>query len=241
MLFAGYGTGFRAGGYNDFAVQPPFAPETNASVEAGVKGDFFERRLSLSLTGYRNEYSNLQLRAGVPTGGAIITNAADSEIKGFEFEFNARPFEHTVISANTSYTDAVFKHFPKAVDIFNNFVDASGNHLPNAPRWQAFVSVGQEFPLKNGWTATTEINYRWRDTIYFYFTNQNATPWYDGPGGTLGARAALHSSDDKWTFAVFGTNLNDARIVQTDVVTFSYPEVSLNEPRVFGVSVDRKF
>ena len=57
----------------------------------------------------------------------------------------------------------------------------------------------------------------------------------------VGARVSLHSPDNKWTFAVFGSNLNNARIVQTDVVTFSYPEVSLNEPRVFGISVDRKF
>lgn len=240
-LFAGYGTGFRAGGYNDFAVQPPFAPETNKSFEGGIKGDFFERRLSLSFTAYSNTYKNLQLRAGVPTGGAIITNAADSKIKGFELEVNAAPFEHTRISANTSYTDATFKNFPRAVDIFNAFVDASGNHLPNAPRWQAYVSAGQEFPLANGWTLTAEANVRWRDTIYFYFTNQNATPWYDGAGGTVGARIALHDADDKWALAVFGTNLNNRRMVNTDVVTFSYPEVSLNEPRVFGVSVERKF
>lgn len=241
MLFVGYGTGFRAGGYNDFAVQPPFAPETNASLEGGIKGDLLDRRISLSFTAYRNEYKNLQLRAGVPTGGAIITNAGDSEIKGFEFELNAKPFEHTVISANTSYTDAVFKRFPKAVDIFNNFVDASGNTLPNAPKWQAFASIGQEFPLQNGWMAVAEANVRWRDKIYFYFTNQTATPWYDGAGGTVGARVSLHSPDNRWTFAVFGSNLNNARIVQTDVVTFSYPEVSLNEPRVFGISVDRRF
>jgi iron complex outermembrane receptor protein len=241
MLFIGYGTGFRAGGYNDFAVQPPFAPETNASLEGGIKGDFLDRRLSLSFTAYQNEYKNLQLRAGVPTGGAIITNAGASEIKGFEFEVNARPFEHTVISANTAYTDAYFKTFPKAVDIFNNFVNAAGNSLPNAPKWAAFASIGQEFPLRNGWMAVAEANFRWRDKIYFYFTNQNATPWYDGAGGTVGARVSLHSPDNKWTFAAFGSNLNNARIVQTDVVTFSYPEVSLNEPRVFGISVDRRF
>ena len=241
MLFIGYGTGFRAGGYNDFAVQPPFAPETNESLEGGIKGDFLDRRLSLSFTAYNNEYKNLQLRAGVPTGGAIITNAGASEIKGFEFEVNARPLEHTMISANTSYTDARFTSFPKAVDIFNHFVNAAGNSLPNAPKWAAFASIGQEFPLQNGWMAVAEANVRWRDKIFFYFTNQDATPWFDGAGGTVGARVSLHSPDNKWTFAVFGSNLNNARIVQTDVVTFSYPEVSLNEPRVFGISVDHRF
>jgi iron complex outermembrane recepter protein len=239
MLFAGYGTGFRAGGYNDFAVQAPFAPEKNGSFEAGAKGDFFERRLSVSITGYSNDYTGLQLRAGVPSGGAIITNAGSSTIKGFELEFSALPFEHTHLTANTSYTDAVFTSFPKAVDLFNHFVDATGNVLPNAPKWQFFVSGEQDFPLANGMTLTAEVNYRWRDTIQFYFTNQDALPLRDGPGGTLNGRLSLRNAN--WTGSAFVDNITNARIVTTDVITFSYPEVGLNEPRVFGVSVERRF
>ncbi len=241
MMFLGYGTGFRAGGYNDFAVQTPFAPEKNKSVEGGVKADLFERRLSLSATGYHNDYTGLQLRAGVPTGGAIITNAGSSVIDGFELEVNATPYEHTHLSANTSYTDATFKSFPRAVDVFGNFVNASGNVLPNAPKWQFFVSAAQDFPLSNGWMLTANANYTWRDTIYFYFTNQNAPTEQDGPGGTLNARLTLKTGPDGWSASVFATNLTDARIVTTDAITFSYPEVGLNEPRAFGVSVERRF
>lgn len=36
MLYAGYGTGYRSGGYNDFAVQAPYLPERNKSTEAGA-------------------------------------------------------------------------------------------------------------------------------------------------------------------------------------------------------------
>jgi iron complex outermembrane receptor protein len=241
MLFVGYGTGFRAGGYNDFAVQPAFAPETNKSLEGGVKGDVFDRKLSFSLTAYRNLYDNLQLRAGVPSGGAIITNAANSEIKGFEFEMNARPLDHTRLSFNTSYTDAKFISFPKAVDLFNNFVNASGNTLPNAPKLQFFVSVDQDWELSNGWMLTADANYRWRDKIYYYFTNQTDATMSDKPGGSLNARLSLKSPDDLWTFAAFGSNLTNARIVTTDVITFSYPELGLNAPLSFGVSVERRF
>jgi iron complex outermembrane recepter protein len=240
MFFAGYGTGFRAGGYNDFAVQTPFAPEKNDSYEAGTKGDFFDRKLSVSLTGYHNKYTNLQLRAGVPSGGAIITNAANSNINGFEFEVTAAPFANTRLAANTSYTDAKFASFPRAVDVFNHFVDATGNVLPNAPKWQYFLSAARDFPLKNGWMLTADANYRWRDTIYFYFTNQDASTERDGPGGTFNARLSV-KPNDTWTLAAFGTNLTNARIVTTDVITFSYPEVGLNQPRSFGVTAEAHF
>lgn len=46
-----------------------------------MKGDFLDKRLNLSLTAFKNDYTNLQLRAGVPSGGAIITNAGSSDIR----------------------------------------------------------------------------------------------------------------------------------------------------------------
>jgi iron complex outermembrane receptor protein len=241
MLFLGYGTGFRAGGYNDFAVQAAYAPEKNKSWEGGIKGDFLDKRLNLSLTAFKNDYTNLQLRAGVPSGGAIITNAGSSDIKGFEVEVNATPVEHVRLSANGSYTDAVFKSFPKAVDLFNAFVDASGNVLPNAPKRQFFVSAARDFPLDNGMMLTAEANYRYRSMIQFYFTNQDALPLRDGGGGTLNTRLTLKGQNGMWTAAAFANNIANARIVVTDVITFSYPEVSLNEPRVFGIALERKF
>ena len=241
MLYAGYGTGFRAGGFNDFAVQAPYSPERNKSVEAGAKGDLFDRALSFAVSAYHNDYSGLQLRAGVPAGGAIITNAGSSVINGFELELTARPAHNTRLSANTSYTDATFSSFPRAVDLFNNFVDATGNVLPNAPKWQFFVQAAQDFPLSNQWVVTAEANYRWRDTIYYYFTNQDAPTLHDGPGGTLDLRASIKSPDDKWSLAAFLNNVTDKRTVTTDVITFSYPELSLNKPRSVGVAIERRF
>jgi iron complex outermembrane receptor protein len=72
MFFAGYGRGFRAGGYNPFAVQPSYQPEINKSWEVGAKGSLLDRALNFSFAAFLSDYSNLQLRAGVPTGGAII-------------------------------------------------------------------------------------------------------------------------------------------------------------------------
>ena len=240
MTYVGYSTGYRSGGYNAFAVQAPFSPESIASFEAGAKGDFFDRRVSLSGAVYHNDYDNLQLRAGVPSGGAIVTNAATSEINGFEIEGSWRPFDRTHLSANMSYTDAKFTSFPRAVDLFNNFVDSRGLRLPNAPKTQFFFSAAQDFELPRSWLLTAEANYRWRDRIYYYFTNQ-VDALSDGPGGQFNARLQLKSPDDKWTVAAFVNNLFNDRNVTTDVITFSNPEVSLNKPRSVGVALERRF
>ncbi len=240
-FFIGYGKGFRAGGYNPFAVQIPYAPETNKSWEAGAKGDVLDGKLSFSLAAYRNDYANLQLRAGVPTGGAIITNAAEALIKGVEFEATARPAPGTRLTGNFAYTDARFTSFPTARNTLDQPVDATGNVLPRTPKWQFFVSAEQDIALGSSLKVTAEANYRWRDTIYFFFTDQNVQPWQDGPGGELGARLSLRPTSNRWTLSLFATNLANARIINTAAVTFSYPQVGLNKPRVIGMSAEFKF
>lgn len=240
-FFIGYGKGFRAGGYNPFAVQIPYAPEINKSWEAGAKGDLFDGKLTYSLAAYRNDYSNLQLRAGVPTGGAIITNAASALIKGVELEMTAKPAPGTRLTGNLAYTDARFTSFPTARNTLDQPVDATGNVLPRTPKWQFFVAAEQDVAIGSTMKVTAEVNYRWRDKIYFFFTDQTAQPWQDPAGAELGARLGLRPNDGRWSLAVFGTNLTNARIINTAAVTFSYPQVGLNKPRVIGLSGEFKF
>lgn len=241
MLFGGYGRGFRAGGYNPFAVQPSYAPEINKSWEVGAKGSLVDRALNFSLAAFISDYSNLQLRAGVPTGGAIITNAAEARIKGIELELTARPTPLTRLTGNLAYTDAKFTSFPTARDTLDRPVDATGNKLPRTPKWQFFVQAEQDFPIGDDLMLTAQANYRWRDRIYFFFTDQDAQPWQDPAKGEVGARLTLEPDDERWSFSIFGTNLTNARVINTAAVTFSYPQVGLNKPRVIGASAAFKF
>ena len=241
MIYGGYGKGFRAGGYNPFLVQSPYAPETLKSLEIGTKGDLLDRALSFALAAYRNNYTNLQLRGGVPNGGAIITNAGASRIKGIEAELTARPVDGLRLTANGAYTHAVFTRFPLAFDSLNRPVDATGNVLPRTPKWQYFVQAEKDFELSADWVLTAEANYRWRSKYYFLFTNQDDPTWVDGSHGLLGAPLTAHNADSRLSFSVFGTNLTNARQIDTAAVTFSYPQVGLNKPRVVGVSGEYRF
>jgi iron complex outermembrane receptor protein len=241
MLFAGYGKGFRAGGYNPFALQVPYAPETNKSAEIGAKGDALNRHFTYSVAAYRNKYANMQLRAGVPTGGAIITNAAESLIKGVEVELTARPISGLRIIANGAWTDAHFTSFPRARDTLDRQVDASGNRLPRTPKWQYFLATEKDFSVNGRWMLTAEANYRWRDEVVFFFTDQTAPTWQDPAGGELGARLTLRTDDEHWQASLFGINLTNERMTNTSGVTFSYPQIGLNKPRSVGISVQRQF
>lgn len=241
MIYGGYGRGFRSGGYNPFLLQGPYSPEILKSWEVGSKGDFFDRALSYSLSAYTNDYSNLQLRGGVPSGGAIITNAGRSRIKGVELEFTARPAQGLRLTANGSYTDAKFTSFPLAFDSLNHPVDATGNKLPRTPAFQYFVAGEKDLALSSDWVLTAEANWRWRGRIYFLFTNQQDPTWSDKPGGELGLRLTAHSADSRVSGSIFATNVTNERIINTAAVTFSYPQVGLNKPRVIGASAEYRF
>jgi iron complex outermembrane receptor protein len=213
-------------------------------LEIGTKDEFFDHRLGISLSIYNNQYEDMQLRAGVPTGGAITTNAAASRIRGGEFELTARPTESLTLTGNAAYTEANFTRFPTAHDIFDKQVDATGLRLPRTPRWQYFFSAAQDFTMDDGSKLTVEGNFRWRGRIYFYFTNQSPTlwsPWQDGAGDELGAQISWRDSSRQWKVSLYGTNLTDSRIINVATTTFSYPEVGFNKPRIVGISLERLF
>jgi outer membrane receptor protein involved in Fe transport len=68
----------------------------------------------------------------------------------------------------------------------------------------------------------------------------------DQPGyGLIGARISLRSSDDRWTFALFGTNLADKRYRTAGRGTlirqagFAYSSIGI--PRQIGIQLTTNF
>src|SRR3546814_7836029 len=84
MAYAKYSRGFKAGGYNAIAVAPirgtdippTFGPEFVNAYEVGFKSKFFENRILLNISAFRQEYSNLQVNALV----TLPTNNATAEL-----------------------------------------------------------------------------------------------------------------------------------------------------------------
>jgi iron complex outermembrane recepter protein len=113
LLFASATRGFKSGGWNARGTAPnqllPFDPETVWSYEAGIKSDWFDRRLRANLTVYRLDVSDLQTISGLLNANGSITfltrNFADYRNTGVELELQAMPVEGLNLFANVGYQD----------------------------------------------------------------------------------------------------------------------------------------
>lgn len=243
MFYASYSKGFKSGGFNAFGVgaQPGYNPETLESAEVGVKAYLLERRAYVAASAYDNTYNNMQVTSGVPAGGVVITNAAAADITGFEVEGELKFLDFFTFSGNLAHIDAKFKSFPRAPNILGVLVDASGNSLTNAPEWQYYAQLRYENRLSEGWDIKAQIDWRWRDEVYFTPTNQDLRNLRGEANGELGARITLHETARDLTIAVYGTNLNNSRVVTGEGITFAYPQAFFNRPRVVGVQLAKTF
>jgi iron complex outermembrane recepter protein len=242
LLYASFSEGFKSGGYNAFGADAAFDPEYLWSSEVGAKLELPDRRGWIAASGYLNRYNDLQIRAGVGAGGVAITNAADSKIQGFDVEANVAVVGGLSLQGNVAYTHARFEEFKTARDLVTDMmVDATGNRLPRAPDWQFFAQATYDLDLSDAWAARGQVSYRWRDTIYYYHTNQDSPTLQGEPLGELGARLSVYYDPIELSFSVFGTNLTNDRSVNGFNPNFSYPEVSFNKPTVLGVEVEKQF
>lgn len=129
LLFASATRGFKSGGWNARATAPsqflPFDEERVWSYEAGVKSEFFDRRVRANITAFWMDVSDLQILAGLlnPATGAITfltRNFADYRNKGIEAELTVAPVDGLTLYANVGYQDDNYRvpNAPAGNDIY---------------------------------------------------------------------------------------------------------------------------
>ncbi len=123
MVYAGYSTGFLAGGFTEtcsgVATCVPFNPEKNWNIEAGLKADLFDRTLRFNLAGFYTRYNNLQRNQVVPyinsvgnlAQETITVNAGESESYGIELESTWVPLDDLRIDFNLGYLKSKYLKF----------------------------------------------------------------------------------------------------------------------------------
>lgn len=243
MAYLSYSRGFKAGGYNGFAVgpQPGYDPEIMESAEIGLKAYLWDRRAFVTVAAYDNTYDNLQVTSGMPTGGVVVTNAASATIQGGEVEAELQLTEHWAFTGNAAYIDGKFDHFPLAPDLFGVLRDVSGNRLTNSPEWQYFLQTQYLTNIGASWSLKATVNWRWRDEVAFTFADQDLPHLRGEANGELGARISFRHEPQDLTIAIYGNNLNDSRVVANESSTFSYMGAYFNRPRVVGVQIEKRF
>ena len=150
--YASYSQGFKSGGFDmraDAILTPTsrdgYAPETVDSYEAGLKGYFFDRRLSLNTAVFYAQYQDQQVTLQTPVGASIasqVLNVGESHMSGAEVEGVA--YLTPDLSANFAlgYIKAEFDEYRALNPLTGQVEDfANSRVFQNTPEWTGAFSL----------------------------------------------------------------------------------------------------
>lgn len=252
MLYANVATGYKSGGFNGgfivtdgptrAAALAPVKPETVISYEMGLKSSFLDRKVTLNLAGFYNDYKNQQTLVQVNRNGVIVftlDNAQKARTYGLDAELTIRPADGLTLAGQLGLLNSKLTRFVASRDPATP--DYSGNDLTFAPRTTLALSADYERQVGS---ATLKMRY---DTNYRakHFFDPSNTPFAATPGYWLhNARIALGYADGKYEIGAFARNFTKTKffISASDLTltTGSIQQV-YGQPRSFGVDFNVKY
>lgn len=253
LIYAKVSQGYQAPGFNvspgAFAPADTFDAEKLWAYETGIKSQFLDRRVTLNLSGFYYDYTNIQVRSVPAIGITTIDNAASATVKGVEASLEIRPFDGLTLSGQATYLDASYGSFcqpisggdPQGSDALcaPGLADRSGNRLSQAPKWSGGLNMNYKLPVGNAGSLRFNAGYSWESPVFFTAANESVV----GHSGwnRLDAKLGFQITNGP-EFYVFGRNLTDRRYVGYAIR--GNPRLlvsSLNDPLTYGIGAKMRF
>lgn len=240
--------GFKSGGFQFNATNATLAavvfnPERAWTYEVGLKSQFFDNRVQLNVAAFQYDYKDLQLTrftllpppATPGSGSNIVSNAAQSTIKGIDTSIAVAASDHLTLTGGVSYLDAKYDDY---ITGSSNF---SGNRMIRSPEWQANAAADYNLPIGAGlklhargeWSYTSKVNFE-ADAGLRPFTSQNGYSLFN-------LRLGLAEIDDRWSIEGWVNNVGNKHYITTE---FALPVAVLQTwaiPRTFGATARLNF
>jgi iron complex outermembrane receptor protein len=248
MLYANVSTGYKAGGFNDgcstssasICTSPVsedrlyYRPETLTAYEAGLRGRFMDNALTLNLTGFWYDYSNLQLSSvqePPAPPGQLTLNAGKARVKGVEAQAVITPSKRDRVDLSFNYLDAYYTEYKPTL-----VIDFADKPLDNSPKFTIQTGYTHTFPLGNGGDIAAHVdsqlnsdyvNTNFGNGVQFRYpsyTKSNANLTYTAPGGRYSVSAFVKNIENTITFSGYASG-----------------RIYVSEPRLYGVRAGVKF
>ena len=242
-----FSRGYKAGGFNVWAVTPPFNPATDklafkpeflSEYEAGYKADFMDGRLSFTSSVFYDDYTNKQEQEENPVLLSIVVrNAAQATIYGAEFEANYMPIDGLTLAGTLGLLHAKYTSFPdagaaNACDCF------TGNDVALAPDWETSLSAQYERPIDSWTDHTLFARVEWNHQAKSY-TEPSDSYRFDSPAYSL-LNARIGVEGEHWGLYAWGKNLtNTFHSTGGSYLLVTYAK-NVNIPRTFGLELSLK-
>jgi iron complex outermembrane receptor protein len=267
MGYFTFSQGFKGGGFNARAgsgfdpTEPPptFDPEYVDSFEVGLKTIWFDRRLTANASFFFAKYTDMQvltiLSEPCPPGSLpgcvkiipINANAADSTVKGAEFEFTALPIDGLTLTWNVGLLDSGYDDFITTSQFDNAPINRADETFNNVPAFNTLLAAQYSFPVEigaveelSGW-VTPRIEWYYRSAIHLAGPELESS---NEPGvGLLNARLSYDFSNDRAQIALWARNLTN-EIYGTDsipVTALGFDSIIYSPPRTFGAELSYRF
>mgnify|MGYP000196210709 CR=1 FL=1 len=242
--YLSWSKGYRSGNYNARTgsaqvLRTPANPETNKSVELGVKTEWMDRRLRANLAIFHADYTDIQRTATVLNSVpsiSTLTNAGKATIKGFEFDASWLVVDSLRIDlsygkTNASYDELLGITCPPCGD---KTAPTQLDFDKLAP-WTANIAVTHTAQIGPG-ELSTRVSYSRRPE---YDTDFRNTVALRQPAFGL-LDASVNYDMGPWNFAIFGRNLQNTEFVDIISLGLGYQAYG-GSPRVVGASVGYAF
>ena len=255
MTYVGWSRGYQAGGFparppaTTRAFLVPYDEETVNAWDAGIKGQFFERRVQLNVAGYYYDYKDQQISNYIAAAnGFTIDNAGKSRIRGIEAELRAVPTENLDLMLNAAWNNGKFREYTQTDPVTGQDVDVSDErvHL-RSPRRMVSGSARYSFPATAGGELSATLSFRYTSAQYSNVNpNAPAVRSYSPNSRTLwDLRVQLDDAFGRegiW-FAFVGQNITDKEYVDfgIDLASLGWTTARWGPPRLFWAEFGMRF
>lgn len=241
--FASVAKGYKAGGLNvdarqiNPAVDPlSYQTEDIWNVEVGLRGNWFDNRLTAALTGFHMERRDTQVRDSAGVGGTFRFfegNGGDATATGLEFESALQVNDGLSFHASLALLDAEIDPYTRS-----DGSPAGGRELSNSPPYG--WTLGARYHHESGIFATVDMAGR----AAYFESNDHA----EQRDAFTTVNASVGYTRNEWTLTLWARNLFDERYAQRvfffgneDPAYIPTRYESLAAPRQIGVTLSREF
>jgi iron complex outermembrane receptor protein len=244
MVYASYNRGFKSGNFNTVSpADAPFQAETVDAFEAGIKSELLEHRVRVNVAGFYYKYKNLQLPS-LSGSFLLTTNAANSEIKGVDFDGQFLPVENLKLSVGASFLDSKYTSFPAAScsvrepdgTTLQGTCNAQGKELSRSPKITANVGATYTIPSQIG-PFSLSANYAYNGKFYWEPDNRLQQDAYS----LLNTDVSWTTADEHFGLDLFAKNLTNSQYAVWIVAFALGDEYAAAPPRTYGAGFHFKF
>ena len=242
MVYGRVATGYRAGGQNQTLgisleeIPDAYDSDSLVNYEIGLKGEFFDRSLTLDTSLFYIDWSDIQLRqVDQSTGESYYANGGKAKSQGIEASLAWRPVAGLTVTGSAALTDAVLQEDTRA-----GTFGLRGDRLPYSAKRTGSLSVVKDFMVGDNLLAFVGGNISYMGDRLAPFNNVATTPRFVMPSFTTGdINGGLQG--DNWTLSLFVKNITDEKgylsaTPRNSTTGLSAYGVGLIQPRTYGVS-----